>query len=284
MGMDDLGDRMKAYEARESQTLLLRAPAMARLDGRGFHTFTKHAKRPFSEAFHRMMVEVTRHLVVESSADVGYTQSDEISLAWLDCHFFDGHVQKMVSTLAAMASVHLHCFAWVVDTAKGPTMGDVVIRKETASGLAWHKAPTFDCRVWTVPNRIEASNVFLWRQIDASRNSVQMAARHYLGHAACDDLDSKELQEKLFATHKINWNLYPSWCKRGTFVRHGKTTRAFSAEEIEALPPKHHARSDPSLTVERRILVEGDIDLRSVEAVDRVGLLFSGDASPTEAV
>lgn len=270
---DDFGDRMKAYEARESGTLLPRAPAMARLDGRSFHTFTKHAKRPFSETLHRMMVEVTRHLVVSSCADVGYTQSDEISLCWLDHPFFDGHVQKMCSTLAAMASVHLGSFAWSVTG--GPTMGDVVLKRETSSGLAWHKAPTFDCRVWNVPDLVEAANVFLWRQQDASRNSVQMAARHYLGHAECDKLNAKELQEALFQKHKVNWSEYPAWCRRGTFVRRGKTTRAFSAEELEALPEKHHARTNPDLVVERRVLVEGDLDLRSYD--DRVTVLFRDD-------
>lgn len=251
---DDLGDRMKLYETRESVSLMPRVPAFARLDGRSFHAFTKHAKRPFSEPFHRMMVEVTKHLVVESCADVGYTQFDEISLCWVGQPFFDGHVQKMVSTLAAMASVRLNAEA------------------DQFSGLAWHKSPTFDCRVWSVPNLSEAANVFLWRQLDASRNSVQMAARHYLGHAACDNLDSKELQEALFQKHNINWNDYPAWCKRGTFVRYGKTTRAFTAEEIESLPEKHDARRDPALVVERRVLVEQDFDLRNSN--DRRGCLF----------
>jgi tRNA(His) guanylyltransferase len=280
MSFDDFGDRMKAYEARESLSLLPRVPAMARLDGRSFHTFTKHAKRPFSETFHRMMVEVTRHLVVESAADVGYTQSDEISLCWLDTPFFDGHVQKMVSTLAAMASVKLNAFSW--QATGGPTMGDVVLKREGRSGLAWSKAPTFDCRVWTVPDRIEATNVFLWRQMDASRNSVQMAARHYFCHSECFKLDTKALQEKLFQERNVNWNDYDPWCKRGTFVWHGKTQRAFTADEIEALPPKHHARTDPSLVVERRVLVEGDLDLRGFPLEERVRRLFEDDPAHHE--
>ena len=261
MTQDDFGDRMKEYEARESLTLLPRVPAMARLDGRCFHAFTRHTQRPFSERFHRIMVETTRHLVVESCADVGYTQSDEISLCWLDHPFFDGHVQKMVSTLAAMASVHLHSQAFEI---RGETMGDLEVRRETASGLRWAQAPTFDCRVWVVPSLAEAANVFLWRQQDASRNSVQMAARHYLGHTECDKLNVKELQELLFQKHGINWSDYPAWCKRGRFVRHTKTTRAFTADEIESLPPKHDARKNPELVVERRVLVECDLDLRSI--------------------
>lgn len=254
--IDEFGDRMKMYEGLANVRLLPGAIVCARLDGRGFHSFTKHAKRPFSASFHRMMVDVTRHLVVESCATVGYTQSDEISLAWLDHPFFDGNVQKICSTLAAMASVKLNA------------MND-----GEASGLHWSRVPTFDCRVWVVPSLVEGANVFLWRQQDASRNSVQMAARHHFSHKACDNLSGKELQEKLFAEASVNWNDYPPWAKRGTFVRHAKTKRAFTPEELADLPPLHDARKDPSLVVERRVLVECDLDLRSIE--DRPSALFT---------
>ena len=267
---DDFGNRMKGYEALTNQPLLPGVPVCARLDGRGFHAFTKHAARPFSETFHAMMIDVTRHLVIESCATVGYTQSDEISLAWVDHPFFDGNVHKMVSTLAAVASVKLQEFSLVTT---GETMGDLVIQRETKSGLRWSQAPTFDCRVWVVPSLTEAANVFLWRQQDASRNSVQMAARHHFSHKSCDNLNGKELQEKLFAEKSINWNDYPAWARRGTFVKHAKTTRAFTSEELEALPEKHDARKDPELVVERRTLLTCDLDLRNLD--DRSGALFT---------
>ena len=256
MMQDDFGDRMKGYEGLANPPLLSGVPTCARLDGRGFHAFTKRATRPFSASFHRMMVDVTRHLVVESCATVGYTQSDEISLAWLDHPFFDGNVQKICSTLAAMASVKLNA------------MND----GET-SGLHWSRVPTFDCRVWVVPSPVEAANVFLWRQQDAGRNSVQMAARHHFSHKACDNLNGKQLQEKLFADVGVNWNDYPPSFKRGTFVKHAKTRRAFTAEELAELPPMHDARKAPSLIVERRILVECDLDLRGI--ADRAPALFA---------
>ena len=273
-GQDDFGDRMKGYEALGNPQLLPGLPACARLDGRGFHSFTRHAARPFSEAFHRMMVDVTRHLVVESCATVGYTQSDEISLAWTDHPFFEGNPHKMCSTLAAMASVHLNAMSYATESAG--TIGDLVTRREVKSGLRWSQAPTFDCRAWVVPSLVEAANVFLWRQQDASRNSVQMAARHHFSHKACDNLNGKELQEKLYAEAGVNWNDYPTAFKRGTFVKHARTTRAFTAKELDALPPKHDARRDPGLVVERRVLVECDIDLRG--ACDRPTALFGDSA------
>jgi tRNA(His) guanylyltransferase len=274
--IDDFGDRMKVYEGLANPQLLPGAIVCARLDGRGFHAFTKHAQRPFSEVFHRMMVSVTRHLVVESCATVGYTQSDEISLAWLDHPFFDGNPQKMCSTLAAMASVDLNALSYITE---GATIGEMVTRREVGSGLNWHSAPTYDCRAWIVPSIVEASNVFLWRQQDAARNSVQMAARHHFSHKACDGLSGKELQEKLFAEAQVNWNDYPSWCKRGTFVKHAKTRRAFTPEELADLPEKHDARKNPTMVVERRIMVECDIDLRGHQ--DRSRALFSDDLAGT---
>src|SRR5437762_3424111 len=99
---DALGDRMKLYEGAEvDRRLMPLLPALARLDGRSFHNFTKHAKRPFSEVTHQLMVTVTRHLVEETGAAIGYTQSDEIQLAWYSSEmksqiFFDGRIQKMV--------------------------------------------------------------------------------------------------------------------------------------------------------------------------------------------
>ena len=268
--IDEFGDRMKLYEGLTNTQLLPGAIVCARLDGRGFHSFTKHARRPFSETFHTMMVSVTRHLVVESCATVGYTQSDEISLAWIEHPFFDGNPQKLCSTLAAMASVHLNALSYQIT---GETMGDVRITREAASGLRWGSRPTYDCRAWVVPSLVEGANVFLWRQQDASRNSVQMAARHHFSHKACDNLSGKELQEKLFAEASVNWNDYPPWAKRGTFVKHAKTKRAFTPEELADLPPLHDARKDPSLVVERRVLVECDLDLRSIE--DRPSALFT---------
>lgn len=249
--VDSFGDRMKLYEGLGNPRFIPKLPVMARLDGRGFHSFTKHAKRPFSEHLHEMMVKTTTMLVEESVADVGYTQSDEITLVWIENPFFDGNPQKMCSTLAALASAFFNR-----------------LERDPKHGLVFpqpYSIVTFDCRVWTVPTLVEAANVFLWRQQDAARNSIQMAARAYMSHKECDGLNGSQLQEKLFAEHGINWGNYPVSFKRGTFVKHAKTTRGFTAEEIEALPEKHNARKDPSLVVERRILKTCDIDLRTFE-------------------
>src|SRR5215212_3282844 len=97
---DGLGDRMKRYESAEAgRRLMPLLPAVARLDGRAFHAFVKGLTRPFDERLSRLMIETV--------ASVGYTQSDEITLAWVPAGtdgqvFFDGRVQKMNSVLAAL--------------------------------------------------------------------------------------------------------------------------------------------------------------------------------------
>src|SRR5581483_6760715 len=107
-----LDERMKYYEDLEAgRRLLPQVPACARIDGRNFHTFTRGLARPYDERLCRLMAETCRFLVQETNANIGYTQSDEISLVWYSEDpksqiYFDGRTHKMVSHLAAGASVH----------------------------------------------------------------------------------------------------------------------------------------------------------------------------------
>ncbi len=49
----------------------------------------------------------------------------------------------------------------------------------------------------------------------------------------------------------INWNDYPASFKRGTFVQRRRVLKPFSITELDNLPEKHEARSNPGLLVER---------------------------------
>ncbi len=44
---------------------------------------TKGLARPFDIRISRAMVETAKFLVAETNAGIGYTQSDEISLVWM---------------------------------------------------------------------------------------------------------------------------------------------------------------------------------------------------------
>lgn len=256
---DELGDRMKMYEREAERHLMPCVPAVARLDGRCFSNFTRGMGRPFDSKQGMLMLDLLRWLVEETGAVIGYTQSDEISLVWYSAStksqiYFNGRVQKMVSSLAASASVR---FGQLV----GAHMPEYAL-----------KMPTFDARVWSVPTFDEAVNALIWRQFDAQKNSIAMAARAHFSHASLLGLDGKQMQEKLFQEAGVNWNDYPAQFKRGVFVQRYHVTRPFSTEEIERLPPKHDARRNPGLLVERTAYLDRDLWLSKIK--NRVAVIF----------
>lgn len=132
----------------------------------------------------------------------------------------------------------------------------------------------FDCRVWQVPTLEEAANTVLWREFDATKNSISMAARHYYPHEALHKKTRDEMQDMLWQ-QGVNWNDYPSFFKRGTFIQKRKVVRAFTAEEIEQLPAKHEAHKNPALTVERSEIQRLDMP-PFAKVANRVDVIFSG--------
>ena len=238
---DQLGNRMKAYESQTCGIKLIpRIPVIARLDGKGFSKFTKGLKRPYDERLSNLMVETTKYLVKETNANCGYSQSDEITLMWYtdkieSSIYFDGRLFKMLTDLSAMASVFFN--------------------RELPKYLPEkaHLMPRFDCRVYNVPTLDEAVNSFLWRENDATKNSISMAAQSVYSHNELENKNGSDKQEMLFQKG-INWNDYPSFFKRGTYVQRKRLLTAFTTEEIEKLPAKHNARKDPNYLIERWIV------------------------------
>jgi len=204
---DEFGSRMKTYEAQETERYFLPLlPIYARLDGRSFHTFTKGMERPFDARFSATMEGVVRFLVEETHAVVGYTQSDEISLCWIvpdykSEAFFNRRIFKLTSVLSGLASAKFNQSAMVHWPEK-------VVKQ----------VPCFDCRVYTLPNEVELMNCFLWREQDAVKNSITMAASAYYSHKELHLKNGKQKQEMLFAKG-INFNDYPDYFKRGIYVR-----------------------------------------------------------------
>ena len=229
---DALGDRMKAYEAQETaRRFLPMLPVYARIDGRSFSAFTRDMARPYDERMSRAMVETTKGLVERTHARIGYTQSDEISLVWLadipeGSYFFDGKTMKMASVLAGLTTA---LFMRIIWDEFGPEYA--------------YRLPHFDARVFQLPSRIEAANTFLWRELDATKNAISMAARSIYSHKALDHKNGAQMQEMLFAKG-INFNDYPAFFKRGTFVRRITKERPFTAEELARIPEEHRPASD----------------------------------------
>lgn len=210
MKQDSFGDRMKTYERRETDRRFMNfAPVIARMDGRGFSKWTKGLARPYDENLSEAMVAVTKRLVEETGARIGYTQSDEITLVFLvedikQSMMFDGKVQKLCSVLAGLTSSLF--------------VTECLSREGTEIAKRALKAPHFDARVFQVPTKFEAANAVLWREKDACKNAVSMAARSFYPHKDLQGKSSAEMQEMIFAKGQ-NFNDYPAFFKRGTFLQ-----------------------------------------------------------------
>lgn len=233
---DEFGDRMKAYEAVEDRRFETGLPIYARIDGRSFSRFTKGMQRPFDADMTAAMVETAMVLVEKTHARIGYTQSDEISLVWLandedSQTFFDGRVQKLASVLAGLATAAFTA---------------AILRNATLAAYA-ERLPHFDCRVLTLPSLAEAANMILWREQDARKNAIQMAAQAVFSPKQLHGKSGREMLAML-ADHGVDFEAYPPSFTRGTFVRRATFDRAFTAEELARIPEKHRPAPDSLVT------------------------------------
>jgi tRNA(His) 5'-end guanylyltransferase len=262
---DALGDRMKDYERRETDHRLMNfAPVVARMDGRGFSKWTAGLQRPYDENLSRVMVEVTRRLVAETGARIGYTQSDEITLVLLvdeigQTMMFDGKAQKLCSVLASMTT----SFFMIECMERG---GDELARRAM-------RAPQFDARVFQVPNKGEAANAVLWRELDATKNAVSMAARAFFGHSELQGKSGPQMQEMMFQKAGTNFADYPSFFKRGTFLQARSRLEALPQDVLDrmGLDATHAEQA----TVVRRSIEALDMP-RFSKVVNREAVIFEG--------
>lgn len=234
---DTLGDRMKAYEGAESlRRALPSLPIMIRVDGKSFSQWTKGLNYPFDLRMEEARRATTRALIEELGAQIGYHQSDEISLVLYNPEptaqmYAGGRLQKICSHAASIATATWNQFA----------RKNISENKELAY---------FDARVWTVPSLEEAANALLWRELDATKNSVSMACRSVYNHGEMKGKSTNEMKEMLFKKG-IQWNDYDVWMKRGLFMARRTTERVLTSEELKELPEKHHARLNPNMVVRR---------------------------------
>lgn len=258
---DELGDRMKEYERVGETRLDPTVPTVARVDGRSFHSFCAGLPRPFDKRVSDLMIAMTMHVAAESGALFAYTQSDEATFVYLPQPggqlYFGGRVGKMVSALAAQASVYFNRFL------------------PTAVPERARMMPTFDARVWNVPNRTEGANTVLWRTLDCEKNSVAMHARAHFSHRELQDKGRADMLSMLTdAGHP--WDEQPDFFKRGTMIRRVVVSRPFTADEMDRLPPMHEARRNPGLIVARQTLIATPLDRPFVSVQNREDVVFAG--------
>lgn len=226
---DSLGDRMKRYESVPKTFLTRRVPVIIRLDGKAFHTFTRGMKKPFDDILMRTMQETMKYLCENIQGCVlGYTQSDEITLVLTDYEtittdaWFGYNVQKMASISASMATLAFNKFFRY-----NVAMNDKVLYTYSLDGISEYEfdymdgmrkkfdMALFDARVFSIPKE-EVCNCLIWRQQDATRNSIQSVGQANFSQKQLLGKSCNVIQDMLFTEKGINWNDFPTDCKRGS--------------------------------------------------------------------
>lgn len=205
----ELSDRMKFYEQCFDPVLPLKIPLVIRVDGKAFHTLTRGLK-VFDEQFSGFMTKTMLELCTEIQGCVlGYTQSDEISLLLRDDQtpnteaWMGKRLNKITSISAAIATDEFNKAA-----------SDFLLTRT--------RVARFDSRAFVLPKE-DVCNYFIWRQLDATRNSVFGYCLEKLGNKvgigiAMNMLHGKsidEQQEILFQETGLNWSNIEVWKKRG---------------------------------------------------------------------
>lgn len=228
---DDLGVRMKTfYEQIPKTKLMRRCPVAIRIDGKAFHTFTRGFHKPFDEVLIKSMQETMKYLCENIQGCVlGYTQSDEITLILVDYKkltssaWFDYEVQKICSIAASMATMAFNNIfsKYVKEFDLELAYNDNGIDTEENRKLweiykkAINKGAMFDARCFNIPKE-EVTNLVYWRQLDASRNSIQMVGQANFSHKELQNKSCNDIQDMLMIQKGINWNDLPTYQKRGS--------------------------------------------------------------------
>jgi tRNA(His) guanylyltransferase len=206
--MTSLGDRIKAYEAASQYRLTPNSCVFIRVDGRAFHSWTRGMKRPFDHSLMRVMAKAAVETAREMQGfKLGYVQSDEATfmLTDFDTHdtagWFGYEVNKLVSLSASLFTGYFN-----------------------AQYHGEHRPAAFDSRAFVVP-RSDAPNVFVWRQQDWERNSLQMLARAHFSHKTLHSKNRAAMHDMLMLEKGINWATdLTGQEKNGTYILADKTT------------------------------------------------------------
>lgn len=230
MDKTSLGDRMKNnYENVNRFYLTRRIPVIIRMDMKAGHTFTRGMKKPFDDIFVKTMQETMKYLCENIQGCVlGYTQSDEISLVLTDYAefttdaWFGNNLQKMCSVSASMATLAFNKVFNdnIVKYIDNHFDTDCDVMKDLAEYTkilinARNKGAMFDSRVFTIPKE-EVCNYMIWRQQDATRNSIQSVGQANFSDKELHKKSTKDIQDMLMTQKGINWNDYATTLKRGS--------------------------------------------------------------------
>lgn len=219
---DSLGTRIKRYEATSQSKLTPRTPVILRVDGKAFHTWTKRVDcvRPYDITLIESMIEAARWTANELFGfKLGYVQSDEATFLITDYDaldtpgWFDYNVNKLVSVTASLFTARFNQVYYSLRSVS-----------DNPRIFGPYDLAHFDCRAFNVPEN-DVANVFLWRQQDWVRNSVQMLAQSQFFHKELHGKKQADLHEMLHEKG-ISWADQPNVIKNGTYILGGFSHRS----------------------------------------------------------
>ena len=231
---DDLANRMKEYEKRNQYYLQKRTPVAIRVDMRAGHTFTRGFKRPFDNIFMKSMQETAKYMCENmGNAKLAYIQSDEITIILTDYDtletdcWFNYRTDKLCSISASMATMAFNKFFernaenyiqncatdYEIDGLYGKGTPEYQLCEIYQKAV--NKGAMFDARCFNIPKE-EVTNLVYWRQLDASRNSIQMVGQANFSHKELQHKTCNNIQDMLMTQKGINWNDLPTYQKRGS--------------------------------------------------------------------
>lgn len=232
---DDLGNRIKEYENVSNFKLMRKGYTILRLDGKAFHTYTKGLDKPFDQGLVDDMDNTAIYLCENIQNVVcGYVQSDEITLVLCDFEkintspWFDNKIQKICSVSASMATAKFNQLRFAREFVK---------RQGSPN---FEKLAMFDSRVFQVPNKMECTNVLIWRQQDTVKNSISSVAQTMFSTKELNGKNGSEKQEMMFQKNGTNWNDFDPKLKRGRMIvkmTYEKEPNVIRTHWISVAPP-----------------------------------------------
>jgi len=217
---DEFSDRIKGYESTYTGARLEGDFFIARIDGRAFSKYTRYMQKPYDTNMSWAMQNTTHALMEKTDAVVGYTQSDEITLAFKSSAWFDGKVQKLASVICGITTAEFV-----------RRMLETEHREHTLENL-----PHFDCRVFSVPTQQELVNAVLWRVHDCKKNAISSAARAQFSHKSLQGKSGIEMIRMLRNENISFEDHYPSFYRFGQTLYKEKETQQIPDEIWNLIP------------------------------------------------
>jgi tRNA(His) 5'-end guanylyltransferase len=169
---------------------------VARLDGHGFHNFTKGLTRPFDATLRETMADVTKLLMERFGATESYTQSDEITLIWHPRqnrngtgwveHPHSGRVVKLATLMASYCSTEFY---------------------KLIQGYKVTNYNGFDCRVYGGPENV-ATDSKRFRFIDCATNAYQQVAQSLWSQKQLNGVSVQQIKAMLKERDINVWHAY----------------------------------------------------------------------------